>query len=330
MKKILIIASVILFFGIIPTVFAAENFVPLAPIPGLTQGVVADSTGLATFFNNLYKYLIGLAAILAVIQIIWAGLGIAYTHKDAVSEIMNDKGKIKNALLGLVLVLSPVLVFSIINPNILNLSLNLPAINLSKTEFNDGGGGGEQIVSNVEGCVVTTGPAIGTKLATCTVANDAGTKTDTEMKEGAVEEAAQFVKINCPSDGGTMMGATYSGSCTSHTNTNTNGYNIKICSQATAIAYCSLVLTVNIAREIKNAKYLKSFGENNVFASSCEGGRGWSLVEVESKPISTGYGGGVITSAGGTPITCPDEVKTALKNYTYECVSEPIYCMYIP
>lgn len=125
MKKIIFV-SLILLLGFAPHVFA-QGFVPLAPIPGLTQGGAVDSGNLADFFNSLYKYLIGLAATLAIIQIIWGGVNIA-TNQDDVSKIMDDKGKIYNAIFGLVLVLSPVLVFSIINPNILNLSLNLPPI----------------------------------------------------------------------------------------------------------------------------------------------------------------------------------------------------------
>ncbi|HVW82970.1 MAG TPA: pilin [Candidatus Paceibacterota bacterium] len=100
-----------------------SGFVPLAPIPGLTsaQSNVTSST-IAGFLNNLYKYLIGLAATLAVIVIIWGGLEIA---GESVTKKASGKEKIQNAVLGLVLVLSPVLVFTIINPAILNLSLSL-------------------------------------------------------------------------------------------------------------------------------------------------------------------------------------------------------------
>ena len=125
MKKTLLF-FVILFFSIAPQAFA-QGFVPLAPIPGLTESGVANSGNLAAFFNNLYKYMIGLAAALAVIMITWAGIKIAL-NRDNVSTIMDSKGNIANALFGLVLVLSPVIVFSIINPNILNLSLNLPPL----------------------------------------------------------------------------------------------------------------------------------------------------------------------------------------------------------
>lgn len=110
---------------------AQPGFVPLAPIPGLT----ADQNGnsllgipdLATFLDNLYKYLIGIAAILAVIEIIYGGL--QYATQDSVSKKGEGRERIEHAVLGLVLVLSPALIFSIINPSILNLSLNLPALN---------------------------------------------------------------------------------------------------------------------------------------------------------------------------------------------------------
>ena len=112
-----------------------SGYVPLAPIPGLTQGATADSGGLAMFFNNLYKYLVGLAAALAVIMIIWGGVEIATV--ESVSGKSEGKERIQQALLGLVLVLSPVLVFSIINPAILNLSVSIPSLNTTWGTWTD-------------------------------------------------------------------------------------------------------------------------------------------------------------------------------------------------
>lgn len=112
-----------------------SGFTALAPIPGLTDSAntsVVNASSLANFFNNLYKYLIGIAAMLAIIEIIWGGLEIS--TKDSVSKKSDGKERITQALLGLVLVLAPVLVFSIINPSILNLSLNLPELS-TKTTF---------------------------------------------------------------------------------------------------------------------------------------------------------------------------------------------------
>jgi len=139
-KKTLIISVLVLLLGLAPHALAAQNFVPIAEIPGLTSNVEATSAGLAGFLNNLYKYLIGLAAILAVIEIIWGGLEIS--TKDSVSKQSDGRNRIKQAIFGLVLVLSPALIFSIINPSILNLSLNLPELDTKSAATTKTGTGG--------------------------------------------------------------------------------------------------------------------------------------------------------------------------------------------
>ncbi len=105
---------------------AATNFVALAPIPGLTEG--QPQNDLPAFLNNLYKFTIGLAAVIAVIQIIRGGLLIA--TQDSISKHGEGRALIEQAVFGLLLILSPVLVFSLINPAILNLEYNLDPIPL--------------------------------------------------------------------------------------------------------------------------------------------------------------------------------------------------------
>jgi len=121
-----------------------STFCPLAPIPGLTEQTTSavNSATLAGFFNNLYKYLIGLAAVFAVIEIIWGGLEIS--TKDSVSKQSDGRNRIQQALFGLVLVLSPVLVFTIINPSILNLEIGMEALNIG-IPIGDAGNGTIQI-----------------------------------------------------------------------------------------------------------------------------------------------------------------------------------------
>lgn len=155
MKKALIVLGLIV-LGVAPHVFA-EGFVPLAPIPGLTDkatvGSVIGPDTLANFFNNLYKYLIGVAATLAVIEIIWGGL--LYSTTDSVGNKEQGKEKIQMAIFGLILVLSPVLVFSIINPSILNLSLNLPPIKTLTTPAGSLSGTGSTTEAVANGCTVS-------------------------------------------------------------------------------------------------------------------------------------------------------------------------------
>ncbi len=174
----------VIFFGVAPDVFA-QGFVPLASIPGLTD-IQPSAGGLATFFNNLYKYLIGLAAALAVIMIIWGGL--EYSTQDSISKKSDGKQRIYDAIFGLVLVLSPVLVFSIINPSILNLSLNLPPLD-TKSGWVDGTGTtvDAATAATAAGCTVAdTGPLV--KTAECTTENG--------------EKDAQNFVANCRRAGG--------------------------------------------------------------------------------------------------------------------------------
>lgn len=164
MKKIILL-SVLAFFGLTAHAIAADGFTALAPITGLTDSgatSVINSDSLANFFNNLYKYLIGLAATLAVIEIIWGGLEIS--TKDSVSAQSNGKERITQAIFGLILVLSPVLVFSIINPSILNLSLNLPELDTKAGTFKGVAPAttpGTQTIINSSGTSATD-PSVGT------------------------------------------------------------------------------------------------------------------------------------------------------------------------
>lgn len=133
MRKFIFFLLALLPLGLASYALAADGFVALAPIPGLTEGEVANSYDLPAFFNNLYKYLIGIAAILAIIEIVWGGLEIS--TKDSVSKQSDGKERIRQAIFGLILVLSPALVFGIINPQILNLRVALDPIDLSFTPY---------------------------------------------------------------------------------------------------------------------------------------------------------------------------------------------------
>lgn len=124
----------------------ATAFVPLTSIPGIESA--ANAQTLPDFLNTLYKLAIGAAAVLAVLQIVRAG--IVYMGGDSVTEKKEAKQLIVLSLGGLLLILSPVIVFSIINPDILSLKIgNLDE--LTQTTFDayepgqtiETGGGGQ-------------------------------------------------------------------------------------------------------------------------------------------------------------------------------------------
>ena len=183
---------------------ASGNFVPLAPIPGLTQGVVANSSGLANFLNNLYKYLVGAAAILAVIMIIWGGLEIS--TKDSVSKKSDGKARITQAIFGLILVLSPVIVFSIINPSILNLSLNLPPIAISPGTYGGNGSG------TTAGTQAQTTASNNNTVAAAAASGGCSAPTGTLLIKTTcpTQQAAQNVAAACPNGSGNVSSSLFS------------------------------------------------------------------------------------------------------------------------
>jgi hypothetical protein len=105
------------------------NFVPLTNIPILFNAVNAPT--LPLFLNAIYKYMIGIAATLAVIEIMIAG--VQYMGGGSVSETKDARNRIQNAVLGLVIVLAPAIVFGLINPKILNLDLGSDFNSLNTT-----------------------------------------------------------------------------------------------------------------------------------------------------------------------------------------------------
>lgn len=108
-----------------PSQSTGDKFISLTQLPGIDS--FEQTSSLPDFFNNLYRLCIGAAAIIAVLQIMRAGIKFM-TNKGSVSGNQAAKELIQNAILGLVLVLSPAIVFGIINPRILNLELNVSGL----------------------------------------------------------------------------------------------------------------------------------------------------------------------------------------------------------
>lgn len=195
-RKTILISCAFLFFVLVPHALA-EGFVALAPIPGLTD-IQPTAGGLATFFNNLYKFAIGMAAILAVIMIIWGGL--EYSTQDSISKKSDGKQRIYDAIFGLVLVLSPVLVFSIINPSILNLSINLPKLDTrsgAPVQTTDTG----TAITTVGGTTVTDNTIYRCTTANCSVEKTACVN---DMPYDIGDYTAQFTVVCVRPDGTTV------------------------------------------------------------------------------------------------------------------------------
>jgi len=148
---------------IAPEVYAAQ-FQPMVGVPGL------DTSGSYTFFgliNRLYIFLIAIGAVIGVIKIALAG--VKWATSASGGSISAAKEDIKGVLLGLIILMVPYIVLSIINPRFANLDvlklkpLSLPAAQSQSTgqstgSGNSNGGGFTPVASRACGsCVAATG-----------------------------------------------------------------------------------------------------------------------------------------------------------------------------
>jgi hypothetical protein len=122
-----VLASALLLVPLL--VFGAEgqgyDFIPLTNLPGINEA--AESSTLPAFLNSLYKLCIGAAAVIAIIQIMRAGMYFMF-NKGSVAHNEQAKSLISNSIFGLLLVLSPAIIFGIINPDILSLRLDVRSL----------------------------------------------------------------------------------------------------------------------------------------------------------------------------------------------------------
>jgi hypothetical protein len=133
-------------------------FVPLSDIPAIKN--LGGAPDIAAFFNALYKIAIGAAVVIAVLQLVRAG--ITYSMSDAITSKEEAKHLMLVSILGLVLVLSPAIVFSVINPEILNIKIDAGKLQLNPLKHVDTSKaanvtGTAKEAENINSCTATPG-----------------------------------------------------------------------------------------------------------------------------------------------------------------------------
>ncbi len=119
MKKFsLILLSAIILLS--PSLLFAQGYLPLVGLPGLGTGTPSFDS----YVETIYAITITVAALLAVIKIVIAG--VKWMMTDIVTSKGEAKKDIQGAVVGLLVVLSAVLVIEIINPNINSVDLSIP------------------------------------------------------------------------------------------------------------------------------------------------------------------------------------------------------------
>lgn len=153
-KKLLsTIASLITFFGAGIFLAHAQNYVPLANLPGTTiEGT--NATDLSTYITGAIRLLIALGAALAILYAIIGGTQYvaAGISPDAKS---GAKDRIVNAVIGLALILSSYLILNSINPALVNFNLTLDSVtvtNIAGSTSSNGGGGVPNLATAPTNC----------------------------------------------------------------------------------------------------------------------------------------------------------------------------------
>jgi len=116
------LTSILLGITLLPASALAQNF--LVGIPGIGSPT-GDFDG---YINAIYAMFISIAALLAVVKIVIAG--VKYMFTDIVPQKTQAKQDIQGAIFGLVLILGAVLILTVINPDLTNFNLEQSQIAL--------------------------------------------------------------------------------------------------------------------------------------------------------------------------------------------------------
>ena len=106
-----------------------------------------------SYINSLYVMAISIAALLAVLKIVIAG--VKWMTTDVVSTKGDAKNDIRGALLGLVIIIGAVVILEVINPNILEVDVTLRQLETPER----GADGDEQLAGSEQSAIERACPA---------------------------------------------------------------------------------------------------------------------------------------------------------------------------
>ena len=119
-----------------------DSYCALAPLPGVgdatgkvsftscvVNGATVQGAGFGCYVNSIIKIIIGLVGVFAVIMLIVAGIEIMTTASGG--EKLAGKSRAMNALFGLLLAVGAYTILNTINPNLVNLTVQIPQADLT-------------------------------------------------------------------------------------------------------------------------------------------------------------------------------------------------------
>lgn len=116
---------------------------------GVSIAGVTQVSGLPQYINTAYRYLASIVLVIAIVMVVYGGF-LYLTGAAGMGSVQRGKQIIRDALIGMVIVLSAYAILNVVNPNTTNLSLNPPRVEceaITHEENADEGG-------NIRHCVV--------------------------------------------------------------------------------------------------------------------------------------------------------------------------------
>lgn len=152
MKKTFLIILIALSF--IPSISKAEDkYTLLEPLPCISgvgdcaAGTIQPDISINNYILYVYKFSIALAIFLAIVMIIWGGF--LYITSEVPFIKSDGKSKIQNAVTGLIMVLVSYLILQTIDPRLVNIDANIPAIKVDPKAAEELKNYNEQLVSDL-------------------------------------------------------------------------------------------------------------------------------------------------------------------------------------
>lgn len=141
---------IILFIAFPNFVAYAQNdtYTLLAPIPcvGVGGGSCdqnATQTRMPDYIKGLVRLVIGISTVFAVLMIVIGGF--QYMTSDALQGKQDGKNRIKNSFLGLLLIGASFIILNTINPNLLEINLNIESVQTASQTVGTGELSGQDI-----------------------------------------------------------------------------------------------------------------------------------------------------------------------------------------
>lgn len=135
---------------------SACTYVPLEPLPFLTNKYGPESGSIGTFIGQGFKLIIGAGAVIAVAIIVLGAL--TYMFSDVAGNKKDALARIRNGMWGIVILLSSYLILYTINPELVTFNLKLTPLNNYNTTPGSSSGGTRVIVTNPSGVNIYNGP----------------------------------------------------------------------------------------------------------------------------------------------------------------------------